>query len=174
KITGSVDDKHGAMTVLHQVKQCLTIPLLSAEGEHESVNRVYVITPFDISQTTILSISGELQDRSGQVKFVYGSELLDLFNQHYSDYLLLKSGLLTSYVSLLRQAFEDAGPLHNLSIRHGILNSAQRATARAYVKPEFLLPLQAIERTAPTLKMLEQLQKGITLNQLFDIVSSLK
>ena len=108
------------------------------------------------------------------MKFIYGSKLLDLFNQHYSDYLLLKSGLLTSYVSSLRQAFEDAGPLHNLSIRHGILNSAQKATARAYVKPEFLLPLQAVERAAPSLKLLEQLQKWITRNQLLDILSSLK
>src|SRR5438067_4910645 len=61
----------------------------NTNGEQQRVSRVYVLTPRAISQTALSSIQGELQDRSGQVKFICGSELLELFEQHYPDYLLL-------------------------------------------------------------------------------------
>src|SRR5579864_1097650 len=41
KITGSVDSNQGAMTVLHQVKQCLTHPYLNSKGEEERIGRLW-------------------------------------------------------------------------------------------------------------------------------------
>ena len=56
KITGSVDDNDGARTVLLQVEQALDTPFINGAGEEERVSKVFIISPFECSQTTIHSI----------------------------------------------------------------------------------------------------------------------
>ena len=132
------------------------------------------MSPREISQLAMSSIEGELRENAGRVKFKCGNDLLKLFENHYSEYLLLKSGLLTSYVSTLRQAFEDSGPLHHLSLKHGMLGLAKRGTARAYVKPQFEVNFREVEGVKIKLPNLERLSQTITANQLDDLGNSVR
>jgi hypothetical protein len=173
KITGSVDDRRGAMTVMHQVRQCLTKPFLGPTGEEQRVSMVYVMTPYEITQIAMASMQGDLQERAGQVMFFGAGRLLGLFEDHYSDFLLLKSGLLTTYVSTLRQSFEDRGALHHLSMKHGMLGAAKRATSRAFVKPDFYLDMHAFRVANLPMPYVAKLKDGLNVNELRDLVQHL-
>jgi len=141
KLIGSVDKAGSAMTVLHQVRQALKNPFLGLDGVPRKVSRVYVITPYDISQTAVASITGELEMLGGQVVFLGGQELLHTFHKFFPEYLLLRSGLLSSYITELRQAYEDDVALNDLRFRHGIISSAKKRTAKAYVRPRFFVKI---------------------------------
>jgi len=152
KISGSVDSNQGAMTVLHQAKQCLTHPYLNSRGEEERIDRVYIISPHECSQITMKSIEGELEHRSGQVVFVCGRNLLELFESHLPGFLLLQSGFLSRYLTLLKAQLEEDSALVHLAFRHGILAKAKKSTARVYVRPCFHKELSEFEvvKLAPT------------------------
>ena len=173
KISGSVDDRRGAMTVMHQVKQCLTKPFLGPTGEEQRVSMVYVMTPHEITQIAMASMQGELQERVGQVMFFGAERLLALFEEHYADFLLLKSGLLTTYVSTLRQSFEDRGALQHLSMKHGMLGAAKRATSRAFVKPDFYLDVHAFRVANFPMPFVAKLKDGLSENELRDLLQHL-
>jgi hypothetical protein len=149
KITGAVDSNRGAMTVLNQVKQCLGHPYVNAKGEPERVGRVYVMSPQECSPIAMNSITGELQERGGQLMFVCGKDLLDLFEAYLPGFLLLQSGLLGTYLSSLKQSLEEDTPLAHLAFRHGILAKAKKITARAYVRPRFHKELAEFDMPAP-------------------------
>ncbi len=145
KITGSVDSNQGAMTVLHQAKQCLTHPYLNSKGEEERVGRVYIISPHDCSQITMKSIEGELEHRSGQVVFVCGQDLLSLFESYLPGFLLLQSGFLSRYLTLLRSELDEDSAFAHLAFKHGILAKAKKGTSRVYVRPRFHKELSQFE-----------------------------
>jgi len=165
KITGAVDDNKGAMTVIHQVNQALKQPFVGADGNHEKVSKVYVMCPHELPQPTIKSIEGELRERFGQVEFICGQKLLMVFEKYYPEYLLLRSGLLTSYVSSLRLAFEEEGPLRHLSFKHGMLASAKQRTSRAYVRQAFRIEVRDILFSKVPVPISLDLGKGMTANQ---------
>ena len=162
------------MTVLNQVRQALKTPFLNPSGVEERVARVYVMTPFEVSQAAMLSIQGELEERAGQVVFTCGASLLSLFELHYAEYLLLKSGLLTSYVSSLRDLFEDSGALHHLSFKHGMLGAARRSTTRAYEKPDFFVTLQRLVDMQLSIPNIKRVNEGVTANQLDEISAAVR
>src|SRR5215203_5262573 len=82
KITGSVDSSEGARTILFQAEQAFDSTHTNSFGHKTRVERVYVVTPFDMSPTTIASIEGRLRERVGQVSFIGGALLFDLFKKH--------------------------------------------------------------------------------------------
>lgn len=173
KISGAVDDQKGAMTVLHQVRQAFKKPLVNTAGALEKVSRVYIMSPHDISQIAMSSIQGELDERSGQVVFLCGHDLLTSFEKNYPEYLLLKSGLLTSYVSSLRQVFEQDGHLQHLAYKHGMLASAKQRTSRAYVRPEFKVEIRELVCSKCEFDFTERLTKEINFNELEDILEKI-
>lgn len=176
KIVGSVDSNKGAMTAVFQARQALNTPYVDASGKDERVGRVYIITPHDVAPTAMASVKGELQSLSGQVVFLFGAELLRLFETHYAEYLLIKSNLLTAYVSTLRHQFEDQGALRNLNFKHGVLGSAMKATVRAYVRPTFYCRIRRLGFSDPVIPwtQLGKLKGGVTANQLTEIVERLQ
>jgi len=86
KITGSVDSASGARTVFHQVEQSLDTPVLNEQGQPQSVARAYVITAHECSPQAMESIKGRLHNRSGQVMFICGNNLLTKFKKFWAGW----------------------------------------------------------------------------------------
>src|SRR5215813_1440134 len=79
-LTGqSGTSKTGALTILHQVEQALLNPKKMEYGLEIPIQKVYVITPYDIPDSTLNAIFGHLKDRAGKVEFVGGTRLFELF-----------------------------------------------------------------------------------------------
>src|SRR5260370_362843 len=83
KITGDAGKSAGARTVLLQAQQAFDTPYVSDSGEDVHVQRVYVITPFDLTPATINSVKGKLNERIGQIVFICGAHLFDLFKEFW-------------------------------------------------------------------------------------------
>lgn len=88
KITGDVASHTSARTLLLQAEQAFNSVHTDDFGREISVERVYIITPFNIPPAAISSIRGRLRERAGQVVFIAGSTLYDLFRKHWPDYVL--------------------------------------------------------------------------------------
>src|SRR5215216_1379518 len=75
KITGTVEKRSGAQVVMFQARQAFLIPHPDGLGRVTPVEKVYVITPYEITPEAVASIRGEMP---GPVKFIGGSNLFDL------------------------------------------------------------------------------------------------
>ena len=60
---------------------------MPGNGQSEFVQKVYVITPFPLDPAAVGSIQGALKEKRGQVAFVGGPSLFDLFRQHWPDFI---------------------------------------------------------------------------------------
>lgn len=104
KITGNVDNTRGARTIFHQAEQAFDTCHIDESGRDIPVERVYIVSPFDLPPSTISSIKGKLQSRGGQVRFISGSMLFDLFKQYWPDYLADEAEVIEQH---LRQIQDD-------------------------------------------------------------------
>ncbi len=129
KITGQVDKSRGARTVLFQAQQAFDSVHTDVSGKDTRVERVYVVTPFDLSQETIQSIKGALQERAGQIKFIGGTILFDLFKQFWPDYFADETEFIESYLRDAKTNFESENPLKSLGAQYnlGEINSYSKA-----------------------------------------------
>ncbi len=138
KITGSVDSSSGALTILHQAKQAFKIPYLGESGEQIPVQRVYVVTPYTLSNETTRSVQNSLD---GDVQFIGGSRLFDLFRTYWKDFLAdeFEKRLHEAAVQLN----EDAA-LQNVSsaYRAGPIDRSVKST---YVEPQFCRPITSYD-----------------------------
>lgn len=76
KVTGSAESRRGsARNVLLQISQAFEKPYLDESGGDVYVQRVYVLTPQEISPQTMESIAGALKKRAGQTLFIGGQML---------------------------------------------------------------------------------------------------
>lgn len=143
-INGRADDhKNGAptlvdelQTVVNQVNSAFTEPLADGKGRDEWVDSVYVISPYDCATSTIDSVKTRLQ-RSGQIKFVCGSDLMDLFVRHWRDFLWFGSSILVSYLSTLRKGLEENYALAGLILGNPYLGESPSSWTDLYVAPQF-------------------------------------
>ena len=133
-ITGGVQADTGARTVYIQAEQCLDTPFLGSNGKEESVNRVFVITPFECTQIAIDSIKGKLAKPDAAIKFLYGRELYELFNNYYPEYLVFRSGPFGSYITDLEIGVSKDTAVANLLMKFGISGDPHQ-TSRIYVQP---------------------------------------
>ena len=149
-ITGQAEDlRAGAPTlvnrilqsVVNQVQQAFNEPLPSGKGIDQWVDTVYVISPYECSPTTIDSVKGTLQ-RSGQITFVCGQTLLELFAEHWREFLWFESTVLLSYLSALRKGLEEDYALANLILRKSYLANSPGSLSELYVEPTFLRELK--------------------------------
>lgn len=97
--------------------------------------------PHEVLPMAMLSVKGELDLRAGQIVFCCGSALLQLFEEHAPSFIVAKSGLLASYLADLRRQFDEDKAFANIAFKHGVLPNAKRALSRAYVEPDFAVPL---------------------------------
>jgi hypothetical protein len=173
KITGSADDNKGARNVFNQVEQALDTPFINNTGENERVARVYVISPHDCPQTTMRSIQGKLEKRSGQVAFLCGSRLLEKFTEFWPEFLIFESSLLGSYVATLQKAFEQSDPIAFLMSQHQIFSISRKTFSRIYVRQDFCKTLQKV-RLIGELPKIFDLENPVTGGALNKIIESLE
>ena len=87
-LTGAVTGSRAIREVLYQVKQALTQPYLNPFDAKEAFpERVYVITPHEITNEATESIKGELRDLSNHVFFIDGPLLLSMIDRDLPDLL---------------------------------------------------------------------------------------
>ena len=144
-ITGTVESKSGARTVLFQAQQALDTPFVNSKGDNERVQLVYVMCPHELSQTTLNSIAGKL--KGGQVEFCCGRMLLKLFEDHWPDFLIFDSNLLPAYLNSLQAVLEKNTDLKNIVLQHNILADLSKKLSDVYVKPRFRQELQQFTLT---------------------------
>jgi hypothetical protein len=137
KISGSISAQSGASRVLFQVRQALKNAYVGAKGEAEFVNHVYVITPWPCSQEAMNSIKGELESAKGQVQFVCGRDLFDLFHQFWPSYIYFESNLLSLYLATVEQLDENSA-FANLMTRGGFVVEGIASLSRIYIPQSFL------------------------------------
>ena len=111
KITGDAGRAEGARTVFLQAQQAFDTPFVDGSGRDVRVERVYIVTPFDLQPATVRSIEGKLKERAGQVVFIGGSTLFDLFKKHWPDYFADEAELIDQHLKQTLKGFEDNNPL---------------------------------------------------------------
>ncbi len=87
KISGAVASANGARAVLLQAEQAFDTPYLDANGHEHLVQRVYVMTPYEISAASTASVVGALRRDAGRISFCAGSELYDLFARYWPEFV---------------------------------------------------------------------------------------
>lgn len=138
RITGSADSNHGARNVLFQAEQALDTPIPSvANGSDEHVSQVFVISPHECSPTTVDSIKSKLQNRTGQVTFICGRELLEKFEIYYQEYMLFQSGLYGAYIGNVVKGLDSDPAVINILFQRGFTSGPKKLT-ELYVRPKFL------------------------------------
>jgi hypothetical protein len=149
RISGSVDSKQGAMTVLHQVRQALDNPYLSVSGQREKIAGVYIMSPYEISQTAIHSIEGSLNAHPGPICFLCGGTLLNLFKKYWPDFLLFEAGVLGAYVGYLHTCIDKDDPIGALIEQHSLFAAATSSFQGTYVPQGFKLALHSVKLKIP-------------------------
>lgn len=135
KITGDAAKLGGARTILHQAEQAFDSVHTDSFGKEIRVERVYVITPFDLSPATIASIKGKLQERAGQVVFIGGPQLLDLFKKHWPDYFADEITVIEHHLSETKHLVDEASPLQELASQYN-LGQIRNFDKKVYVHQE--------------------------------------
>jgi len=174
-ITGQAEDlTSGAPTLVHRIQGVLnqtesafSEPLANGRGTDERVDTVYIISPYECSQPTIDSVKTRLQ-RSGQITFKCGSELLDLFAKHWPEFLWFGSTVLLSYLSVLRKGLEEDYALASLILQKSYLATSPGSLADLYVEPEFYADLRKIRLVKEAALNLDLLSGSRSLSEVRD------
>jgi len=136
KITGEVDSSKGARTILLQAQQAFDTSHFDGAGNEERVQRVYVVTPSPILPATIASVRGRLSERSGQVVFIGGSDLFDLFRKHWPNFISEEYTALQQHLASLSGSVYADDPVKNLANLYN-LGDVEKSPETVYVEQEF-------------------------------------
>jgi len=98
RVLGQVNSNQSARTVFHQIEQAFDTPYIAESGEPILIQRVYVITPYEIAQSAMHSISGALKPRAGQIIFISGHELIRLFQKYWPNFLADEASAIKRYL----------------------------------------------------------------------------
>jgi hypothetical protein len=134
KITGSANSSAGARTVFNQAQQVLDTPVIDENGNPQKVNRVFVITPYPIPPETASSLVGALRTSDERVRFISGTTLLDLFKDHWPEYLAEEFTLIQAYADALTETTATSRELQGLSFQYQ-LGTVDTSIKRVYVQP---------------------------------------
>lgn len=175
KVTGEAGKPSGARTVFQQAQQAFDTPHVDVSGKRINVERVYVITPFAISAPTISSIEGLLTQRAGQVRFIGGTELLDLFKEHWPDFFADEVDALNRHLTQIREGMNKNDALMGISSLYGFGNTIP-SVKKVYVPQTFYREIQSYTLgptlTDPILSQ-EVLYRELTRAGLSEILSKL-
>jgi len=168
RINGSADDNHGARNVFNQAEQALDTPFINSMGEEERVSKVFIVSPFDCSQSTMQSIKGKLKTHFGKVEFLCGVNLFKKFSEYWPEFIIFESTLLGAYVSSLQQSFDQSDPISFLSSQHYILSSANKTLRSVYVRQGFKISLLEFDFLVESPNLLT-LRGPVTLREVEDV-----
>jgi len=75
-----------ANVLLHQAQEAFNAPYIEPDGNSILVSRVYVMSPFPMPPRVVELIASRLRDRAGQIEFLDGPRLFDLFVRYWPDF----------------------------------------------------------------------------------------
>ncbi len=133
RITGDASKSAGARTVFHQAEQAFDSPHINASGTEVRVERVYVITPYEILPAAITSIVGRLRARAGQVVFMSGSLLFEKFKEYWPDYFADEAELIARHLENTRREAQSDENLQGLATHYN-LGAIKSYATKIYVK----------------------------------------
>lgn len=137
KIKGAIGCRTSAKDVLQQAEQAFVEPYINpSNGEKERVRGVYVLSPYESPQSAIESIQ-HATVRYGPVEFVCGGRLFQLFANHWKDFLLFESNVLSRYLGALKTQLSRDDKLRELFILNSLLSGALPEFERRYVPQTF-------------------------------------
>jgi hypothetical protein len=154
KITGQVSRSSGARTVLLQAQQALDTPHVTGTGQDEYLQRVYVITPHPVAPAAISSIQGALKEKRGQIAFIGGSALFDLFRIHWPDFVADEADAISRYLTDSKDKFEQSHPIAQVAAMYQ-LGNIEKSSAWIHVPQSFhctlatYIPGDGVEQLIP-------------------------
>jgi hypothetical protein len=174
QITGNAARSTGARAILHQAEQSLDTPHLDEAGRDVEVERIYVLTPYEIPPPTVRSIAGALRKANGGVLFIGGAKLFELFRQYWPEYFVKESVALAHLHSTSNQIARDSA-LSDIAFQYN-LGSIDKSIMNVYVYPLFTRTLSAYELKVPPKDLLPSpasLENGITRRDANNLVEKL-
>ncbi len=136
KITGDAGKSVGARTIFAQASQAFDSPHTDESGNEVFVERVYVVTPYDLPPATIASIKGLLRERAGLVVFIGGARLFDNFRRYWPDFLADEANALERHLKHTSDRFEEDNPILKLVSQYH-LGSVDPHYKKIYVPQRF-------------------------------------
>lgn len=174
KITGNVASSGGARTVFNQAAQCLDTPHVDTAGREVPVERVYVVTPYEISPPTISSIRGALAARSGQIVFLSGPQLFDLFKRYWPDFFADEAEAILSHIRRVKDALEGLNPVIRVLANYSIGTKPARSQW-VYIPQKFYRELHTFsvaEEVTAWAEKLEDVRRELSASQVRAISDS--
>lgn len=114
-LVGSVSSSKSIHEILFQLQQALHEPyILPLNGRPVHIEKVFCITPFAISTTTMDSIAAQMRELANRVQFIDGPQLLTLLLKHVPDLLISLPDPESRYLHQLCSRFLRATPLGSL------------------------------------------------------------
>ena len=172
-VTGSVSDSDGARNVYFQVEQCLDSYFTDERGTRIRIERVYVVTPYEMSLAAIDSITGKVRAQPGRVQFMHGTPLFRLFRQYWPDYLAEEADFLRGYLKRTREELEYDRDLDGIARRYSI-DTPNSNIKSVYVRPNLHYDLTVVG-VSPSLQAYlpseERLARSWTRSEIVDVRS---
>ena len=144
RITGTVADRKGARVVFLQAKQALDTPIETPSGAKQFASQVLIISPYDLTTEALESISGELRSYRGNIRFLAGGDLLDLFKRYWPEFLEHEFRSLEALKSHLSHTLSDLHDTTNFLLPRGY-GSADKTLPSVYVEPQLGRKLRLFE-----------------------------
>lgn len=146
RISGEAGASTGARTIFNQAQQAFDSPYIDENGQEVFVERVYIITPFTMPQATVLSIKGLLGRHRGQVRFIGGTELLDLFRRYWPSYVSEEASVLERHLVQTHDKLEDEDAITAVASQYHLGHITQSLKA-VYVPQRFHKDLRSFRVT---------------------------
>jgi hypothetical protein len=157
-ISGQVSSNSGARTVYLQAQQALDTPHTTGNGNEEYVQRVYIVTPYPIAPTAIAAIGGALKEKKGQVTFVGGPALFDLFRRYWPDFVADEADSISAYLADSKRVLEEGHPIAEVAAMYQ-LGAIDKAATWIHVP-------QAFCRTLTTYRPGDAVEQLITVDDI--------
>lgn len=132
----SAGSPRGALSILHQAEQSLLNSKKCENGTEAQVQKVFIVTPYDLPDSTITAIFGHLKDRAGRVEFIGGAKLFELFRKHWPEFISDESAAIREYLRVASERLKDERSLEQVAITYA-LGLPDRTIIRYYVQPHF-------------------------------------
>lgn len=143
-LTGrSASSKSGALTIINQIEQSLLNPKKMEYGMEVPIHKVYVITPYDLSDTTLNAIFGHIKNHFGRIEFIGGTRLFELFRKHWPDFFADEFTAIREYIRSTSKRLQQEKSLQQVALNYR-LGAPDRTIARYYVQPNFHQRFRAI------------------------------
>ncbi|MGJ5814881.1 NACHT domain-containing protein [Paludibaculum fermentans] len=138
RITGSVSARTSAKAVLQQAEQAFDEPYTNpSNGQREQIKGVYIISPYDTPVSASESVGDRLARQGRTIEFVCGTRLMELFAEHWKDFLLFDSGVLASYLSAMRAGLSKDTALIDVILGRNLPAELPGSFQQMYVPQSF-------------------------------------